>query len=347
MLPYDLSGSRSKNRFRNEMMWGLEKIYEIYRTGKDFCIVFDYVCDIEIHMDSVLEFYQVKTNNASAPYTINKITKCGKDGHSILGKIYILKHIANENDKNVKIKIAIVSNTPIKGEDKKIYASDSELELIVLDDKSKKTIKDNIQKELSIDTEIELEDNFYIYTSMDLFNPQDSLLGKTINFFIELTGKEPKQVTALYRLLTDTINIKANYEYKCTSYNEVMTKKGIQKGEFEQLIKKHIDVANESVAEAKNIIDQNYPSFSDRLQLKTSLSQVVQELTFNKSLINLENTIANYILTHLDEFNENIAQTISELYKLFSGNFNIEYNSYDKQAFIIFILAKMQEGLYE
>ena len=41
MLPYDLSGSRSKNRFRNELLWGLEKLYEIYKTGEDFCIIFD------------------------------------------------------------------------------------------------------------------------------------------------------------------------------------------------------------------------------------------------------------------------------------------------------------------
>lgn len=48
-LPYDLSGSMSKNRFRNEMLWGLSKIFDLFKEGKDFCVVFDYVCDIEVH----------------------------------------------------------------------------------------------------------------------------------------------------------------------------------------------------------------------------------------------------------------------------------------------------------
>lgn len=30
-LPFDLSGSRSKNRFRNEILWGLKKILELYK----------------------------------------------------------------------------------------------------------------------------------------------------------------------------------------------------------------------------------------------------------------------------------------------------------------------------
>ena len=65
-LPYDLSGSMSKNRFRNEMLWGLEKMFELYKTNQDFFMVFDYVCDIEAHLDGKIEFFQIKTNLASA-----------------------------------------------------------------------------------------------------------------------------------------------------------------------------------------------------------------------------------------------------------------------------------------
>ena len=60
-LPYDLSGSMSKNRFRNEMLWGLEKMFELYKTNQDFFMVFDYVCDIEAHLDGKIEFFQIKT----------------------------------------------------------------------------------------------------------------------------------------------------------------------------------------------------------------------------------------------------------------------------------------------
>lgn len=33
-LPYDLSGSMAKNRFRNELLWGLKKIIDLYREKK-------------------------------------------------------------------------------------------------------------------------------------------------------------------------------------------------------------------------------------------------------------------------------------------------------------------------
>ena len=88
MLPYDLSGSRSKNRFRNELLWGLEKLYEVYKTEEDFCIIFDYTCDIELHFNNRFEFYQIKTSNKGQAYTIGKISSPDKQGNSILGKDY-------------------------------------------------------------------------------------------------------------------------------------------------------------------------------------------------------------------------------------------------------------------
>ena len=35
-LPYDLSGSRSKNRFRAELLWGLDKVLDILQSEKEF-----------------------------------------------------------------------------------------------------------------------------------------------------------------------------------------------------------------------------------------------------------------------------------------------------------------------
>ena len=97
-LPYDLSGSMSKNRFRNEMLWGLEKMFELYKTNQDFFMVFDYVCDIEAHLDGKIEFFQIKTNNAAKPYSITKIAKPDKSGKSILGKLYAIKTADDSED---------------------------------------------------------------------------------------------------------------------------------------------------------------------------------------------------------------------------------------------------------
>ena len=70
-LPNDLSGSASKNRFRLELLWGISKMFEIYDED-DFTIVFDNVCDIEVHFKSELEFYQIKTHKVQKPYTLQR-----------------------------------------------------------------------------------------------------------------------------------------------------------------------------------------------------------------------------------------------------------------------------------
>lgn len=42
------SGRISKNRFRYEYLWGLSKIYELYIENKDFIVIFDNKCDIDV-----------------------------------------------------------------------------------------------------------------------------------------------------------------------------------------------------------------------------------------------------------------------------------------------------------
>lgn len=49
-LPKDLSGSITKNRFRLELLWGISKVIDIHKEGKDYTIIFDFKCDIEIHI---------------------------------------------------------------------------------------------------------------------------------------------------------------------------------------------------------------------------------------------------------------------------------------------------------
>lgn len=72
-LSVDSSGSISKNRHRNEILWGLTQIFDLYKSEKDFAVIFDNKCDIEIVLDDLISFYQVKTGDEH--YTINKLIK--------------------------------------------------------------------------------------------------------------------------------------------------------------------------------------------------------------------------------------------------------------------------------
>lgn len=110
-LPFDLSGSRSKNRFRLELLWGISRMLDLMESTNDFTIVFDFVCDIEVHLDNEFEFYQIKTHKESQPkYTVKNLVRV-KDGEqrSILGKLFALN-----TTRNIPVKIVLVCNAPFK-----------------------------------------------------------------------------------------------------------------------------------------------------------------------------------------------------------------------------------------
>ena len=46
-IPYDLSGSTSKNRFRQEILWGVNKMFDLFNES-DFCVIFDYNTSLQV-----------------------------------------------------------------------------------------------------------------------------------------------------------------------------------------------------------------------------------------------------------------------------------------------------------
>ena len=73
-IPYDLSGSVSKNRFRQEILWGISKMFDLF-DKPEFCVIFDYKCDIEIHLSDSIEFYQIKSQKTQKPYSFAELSK--------------------------------------------------------------------------------------------------------------------------------------------------------------------------------------------------------------------------------------------------------------------------------
>ena len=95
-IPADLSGSISKNRFRLEMLWGASKMFDLFDKD-DFCVIFDYKCDVEVHFSDSLEFYQLKTHKVQSPYAFSKLSKRIKEKPSIMGKLFAIKNPAPRN----------------------------------------------------------------------------------------------------------------------------------------------------------------------------------------------------------------------------------------------------------
>lgn len=336
-LPADVSGSMSKNRFRNELFWGVGRALDIMETGADFTVVFDYACDVEIHMEKNTEFYQLKTHKTDKKYTIRSLTKKEKDNSqgSILGKLYVLN-----TGKNKNVKLAIVTNV--------LFSDLTECKVgenvfTALTAEKLQKMEEALKSELGIDS-VDLSNTYYIFTRMNLEEPQNEMIGKIIKSFVEIMKCEPDKPNALYRLINDEVQEKACYELPVSSYEELVTKKGITRAEFERMMQCHAVNEKTGIKQTEEYIN----SLSDILQkkkYKKALSNILGTMASSKPLLNLENAISEY-LVKLEEI-ESMDSLLDELSNKFHGQFPLEITNAEKTVFYLIIVFKFEEGVYD
>lgn len=333
-LPHDLSGSMSKNRFRIELLWGVSKILDLMEGIEDFSVVFDYACDIEVHNNTSFEFYQIKSHKNNKAYTTSSLTKVKGEG-SILGRLYTLK----KPELNGKVTLAIVSNVPYSAFSNEGLVSP----LVSLPDAEKEKLETALKKELKIGN-VDLENILYIQTNMNLENPENEIRGKLVMVFEKIKKCEPSNPNALFRLVFDTVTEKACYEYSCSEYSDVISKKGITKSEFDELLNAHVESAKTGVQAVRNFID-NIKSVSHRKIYKRALAEIVPILSKSKPLKELEKEIAIYLMTeNLEGTTEELADSLMEIYQ---NRFPIEINNSEKMVFSLLIIFKFEEGAYD
>ncbi|WP_019131787.1 DUF4297 domain-containing protein [Peptoniphilus obesi] len=329
-LPLDLAGSRTKNRFRVELLWGVGKLIDAYKLYDDYTIVFDFKCDIELHRDNGLDFYQVKTINRGN-HSSKTLTKRKGNSRSILGTLYALYN------PNHNIKLAVVCNKHLKIDSKEDLRQEvclGELDKTVID-----FIEDKLQEELKL-SEVILDNVFYVCESMDLTNPHYALLGKLIEAFQEIKNEEPNNPNALFRLVSDTAQKKASYEMAITNYNDVLELKGISKNEFNKMLESHRKKSITGIEQVKDYIKTLFPS-ERRLynQALTNLLEIDQSHELNV----LKISIFEYIEGNIDKIkNENDLFNI--LNNVFDSEFPIEYTKYMKKVFYLMVFYLYTEG---
>lgn len=337
-IPYDLSGAASKNRFRLEMLWGISKMFDLY-DKPDFCVVFDYKCDIEIHFNNSLEFYQIKTHKVQSPYSFNVISKPDKNtGKSILGRLYLLKNVSGEQ---VSMKVALVSNAFFQI-GKKVYSDVEMLKFSDLDDDTQKKICAALKSELQHD-DIDISNVHYIYTSMNLLDPENDIKGKIAGCFEKIKHCEPIKPNALYRLIRDTVDAKACYELKSDDYDELISHKGITKAQLDMMLNQYVDNTDNGVKQAQEYIVSKC-SFKDRRKLKTALVHIVEASVRSNELRDKEQEIYSYIDNNIENLPEDFEEIIDVLLQNFGDSFSVEYTREQIYVFLILILKRWEDG---
>lgn len=339
-LPFELSGASSKNRFRLEMLWGASKMFDLFDED-NFCVVFDYKCDIEVHLNNSLEFYQVKTHKIQSPYTFSTLSKQDKTGKSIIGKLFLLK---NALDPTAPFKVAIVSNAYLKIGNK-VYSDAEILDFSSLDRKTQQAIHKALNNELG--ASINLNNISFIYTSMNLLNPDNDLRGKIVGSFEKIMGCEPEKPNALYRLIKDSVTMKACYEMTSSSYDELVKNKGITKQELHHMLCKHADLTDNSISDAKQFIEKNITAPYMIRKYNASLVFITQYYSTSAELKSIEMYIANYLSEHEELLPDNQLDTVNMLNNVFKSKFSVEFSESDRKVFILIVLLKWEGGRYE
>lgn len=341
----DISGSRSKNRFRNEMLWGLSKVFEAYTQQEEFVVVFDYVCDVELHYGNTLNFYQMKTDKQAATFTIPRLTKRNDDEKSILGQLFLIKTEA-ENGAYIT-SVAVVSNIPLKT--KRTYSSDDCVCMGKLDDDSQKEIIDRLSSEFDTTVDINhLENFYYILSSLDLFNPQETMLGKTVKFYTDVIGEEPSKPQTLFNTLEQAVKDCACYEKSIDSYEDLIKNKGITKQKIDSILKQYSSLASDSVRKCKDFIDQLYKNdYSICIKMRRALDQVVIDLQSSSEFQFIEKKVASFILENISKYSGSKENVVDQIIAELKDWFSIEYSNSERWVLILLVLMRIEEGVYE
>ena len=337
-IPFDLSGSMSKNRFRQELCWGISKMFDLF-DKEDFCVVFDYKCDIEIHFNDSIEFYQIKTHKIQSPYKFSDL-KRHKEGLSIIAKLFVLKEASAPE---TPIRCALVSNAflqigKVTISDKEFFSFDE------LDEKSQATVRTALSEELSCEN-VDLTNLYYIYTPMNLLAPQNDIIGKITGSFEKIKGCEPVKPNALYRLILDTVTEKACYELSSQDYSDLIKCKGITKAELNNMLDHHMEKTDNSVSLIQDYIEQKQVTIGEKRKLKQSLAKIVEAECKSLELQKKQQALFEY----MDTISADVSfdEMVEIIFSRYSTTFPIEYSQTDIYVFILLVIKRWECGLNE
>ena len=335
----DYAGSRSKNRFKFEVYWGLSKFLEIIKHNKNFTMIFDYVCDIEIHHKDCYEFYQVKTTNATF-YNPKNLTKMGTKKNSVIGTLYKIRSKEVSAGKDLS-KIAIVSNVSLK--DPTIKTIIDEIAIKDIGKTNKADIISTLNKEFDQE-DINIDNIFFIKTDLSLDSYKETMIGRINTFYHEIHGNDAFQPAVLLNVLSEEIQLKADYEKNLDNYEEILEKKGLSTARFEVIIDKYSERMFSITQKCKDEINHSIKNFKKKLDYLKELPILVSDVrssTFTKGLLEV---VKKDILVRMDEFEDGeLIEIAIDYIKMSTLDFPIEFTISIKELLALIALIELEE----
>lgn len=338
----DVSGARTKNRFSYEIYWGIDKFLRELIASDDFTMVFDYVCDIEIHHRDRLEFFQVKTKNNTGTYTVRALTK--KDSskrHSIIGTLYKLRHTELKNNMP-KSKLAIVSNLHL-GISNNEYIPNSELVIEEIGEKNKTTFISSLSSEFP-DEEIDLSDIYFINSDLGISTARETMVGRVVSFFVEHYSEELVKPGALLNLLIEEAREKADYEYPVNSRIEAVEKKGVTSERFKLIIGRYAEKSFSIMEQCKKYIQEAEYNLGKRQKYIKVLPDVISRLRMDFHWQELEYKVKDDILKQSDKLESvQIFELVRQYVGISKVKFPLEFSQEEIELLCLIVIIKVEE----
>lgn len=260
----EISGRRSKNRYKYEVYWGISRILELHESPENYAIIFDNACDIDEIIDESIKFYQLKTRTNERGFSVKNLLSKKKNEFSILANLYKL------NDEKLDIKMYIVSN-------KKLIDAKNEVHLFSfsdLDDKNKELVKQTLIEELEV--EPDLSRIFFLKSDISLIGgaENDQILGRCSRFLDNIFPGESMRPNAFFSSLYKLAIEKATCEEFISDLGESIAKLGITRNDIDELLKRY-QVANDySIEKMKSNVDSLELGLKRSMEIKSLINKI-------------------------------------------------------------------------
>lgn len=254
----DMSGSLAKNRTRIEVLWGLDQLLEQMRGDKDFAVVFDYLCDIELHLEDSIEFQQVKTKEGDH-FSFGWLCNAREGKSPVIVTLYRLKEI---EEPGKVTKLFIVANRPLMIDRKRVTPTPDLFPFEEFPEKAREKIRESVAHSLGVDArQIDFTDVSYLYEELPLGErAKNDVLGKLVSVYEEVRGEDCAHPSALFRALSDLATDRASVEKEQDNLEAVIANKGITRSEVERMFDQHRSKSDRALERAIRWVEDLPPA---------------------------------------------------------------------------------------
>lgn len=323
LKPREEAGSKTSRKYRFQKDLSLFLLLEKHSALPDYLFIFDFHEDLVIFDSSTspskANFYQIKSKDGNANWTIRSLTSKEKGKLSILGKLYLNKIIFPDNTESLNF----ISNSKFSFKELKDKFDSKTLNLIKGDNLHDDDISECNKKlveehKLSSDTDFEYYTKFH---STILSNSDSSThcIGKLSTLINTINPANKINSELAYKQVINEISIKTENTVSTNpveSVAELITLKGITKRMFLKYLEEAglYKSVEEEWTEIKQSLEVCGIGYKELMKYKTSWREMSATLIKESNSIPLQKLIDTIdILIKGGHKNGAITQTMSLL----------------------------------